>query len=457
MMRKRLPWLLVMSLMLAAGAIVIRFVYLERDLRRELADEVSAPLNAARFEIESWNRNRPEGEARITDQTFGAMSIAHRIRNSRTSLLTRRGDSVIVIASAGGDTTRLIRRRFAFNSAPAAVQKALSTRRGIIGAGGGLAYDAVAFASVPVKGTDWVLIREVESYALAERMLGPITLDVVFVASLLLFAYGYLRSKARVSEMKREQELSAVRADFLAAVSHELRTPLAQIRMFAELLKTGSMRQPEETRRALNVIEKESSRLSILVDNVLNYAALHRNTERVPLTERPATEVTRDIEYVLDAFAPLANEKDVKLESSAKQSTTALVNSQALRQILLNLLENAVKYGPRGQTVTIGTDRQTARVKVWVDDQGPGIPAAERASIWLPFKRGSSGTASKTGGSGIGLSVVQDLAEQNDGKAWVEDAPGGGARFIVEFDSIRASSGSAGNGYRREPAVIIPG
>jgi signal transduction histidine kinase len=239
--------------------------------------------------------------------------------------------------------------------------------------------------------------------------------------------------------MKREQELSAVRADFLAAVSHELRTPLAQIRMFAELLKTGSMRQPEETRRALNVIEKESSRLSILVDNVLNYAALHRNTERVPLTERPATEVTRDI------------------ESSAKQSTTALVNSQALRQILLNLLENAVKYGPRGQTVTIGTDRQTARVKVWVDDQGPGIPAAERASIWLPFKRGSSGTASKTGGSGIGLSVVQDLAEQNDGKAWVEDAPGGGARFIVEFDSIRASSGSADNGYRREPAVIIPG
>ncbi|MEP6834605.1 MAG: HAMP domain-containing sensor histidine kinase, partial [Gemmatimonas sp.] len=237
--------------------------------------------------------------------------------------------------------------------------------------------------------------------------------------------------------LRREQALSEVRADFLAAVSHELRTPLAQIRMFAELLRSGAMRKPDEMSRALNVIEKESSRLSILVDNVLNYARLRRESSPVSVEVSHGTDVKRDIDYVIDAFAPLAREKEVSLTSSAADSVPfANVDSEAVRQILLNFLENAVKYGPRDQTVAIGAAQHGARVQVWVDDQGPGVSPTEREFIWTAFRRGKAGSESRTGGAGIGLSVVHDLVKEYGGNVWVEDSATGGARFMVEFDAV---------------------
>jgi Signal transduction histidine kinase len=130
---------------------------------------------------------------------------------------------------------------------------------------------------------------------MVEQLMLPFVIDVAFIGSLVLFAFAYTRSRVRETALRREQALSEVRADFLAAVSHELRTPLAQIRMFAELLRNGAMRKPEEMSRALNVIEKESSRLSILVDNVLNYARLRR--ESVPITAgtQPVTDSTETL------------------------------------------------------------------------------------------------------------------------------------------------------------------
>jgi signal transduction histidine kinase len=208
--------------------------------------------------------------------------------------------------------------------------------------------------------------------------------------------------------------------------------------MFAELLRNGAMRKPEEMTRALGVIEKESSRLSILVDNVLNYARLRRPATTLNDHPLQSTEINRDIDYVIDAFAPLASEKKVTVSSTAENVDPANVDSEAVRQILLNFLENAVKYGPAGQDVTIGARQQAERVQIWVDDQGPGVQRDERDSIWSAFRRGRAASESKTGGSGIGLSVVRDLAKQYDGKVWVEDAASGGARFVAEFKSVRA-------------------
>jgi two-component system, OmpR family, sensor kinase len=100
-----------------------------------------------------------------------------------------------------------------------------------------------------------------------------------------------------------------------------------------------------------------------------------------------------------------------------------------------------VKYGPQGQTVTMGSAERSENVRVYVSDEGPGVPAAERDTIWQAFERGAAGQQSGEGGSGIGLSVVRDLAEQYGGKAWVESAPNDGARFVVEF--ARAAESAA--------------
>jgi len=108
----------------------------------------------------------------------------------------------------------------------------------------------------------------------------------------------------------------------------------------------------------------------------------------------------------------------------------ALADPQCTRQILLNLLDNALKHGPRDQTVTVGASRVNGSVHLWVEDQGSGVAAAEREKVFERFVRG---TQSAAGGAGLGLAVVKELTELQGGRVWVEDGARGGARFVVEL------------------------
>jgi signal transduction histidine kinase len=303
-----------------------------------------------------------------------------------------------------------------------------------------MVHDRVLYATVARPTLQWVLLREMTGYELAESILASLAIEIAFVSAMFIFALGYVRSRLREAAMQREQELARVRSDFLAGASHELRTPLAQIRMFAELLRKGSLDRPGEADRALGIIEKEASRLSILVENVLNYARLRRRATMTTATGIPAaTDIARDVEQVVVTFAPLAAERGARIISAVDGTPNALVDSQALRQVLLNFLENAVKYGPPDQTITVGARREGDRVRVWVDDEGPGVPESERANIWNAFHRGRSAERSGLGGSGIGLAVVRDLVLQHGGSVSVDVAPGGGARFVVELPAANES------------------
>ncbi len=256
------------------------------------------------------------------------------------------------------------------------------------------------------------------------------------LVTLLLSLIVLVRSRLRAGRARREQELTRLRADFVASTSHELRTPLAQIRMFAELLQKGTLRRPEEAARALRIIEKEASRLTILVDNLLNYTRLRRRAENATIETVPPTHVTDDVRQVIEAFAPLAAERGASVVSEVAKGLYARVDSLALRQVLINYMENAVKYGPRGQTVIVGASADDRCVRLWVDDQGPGVPRGERDTVWEAFRRGDRAEASAQGGSGIGLAVVRELALRYHGGVALEDAPGGGARFVAEFPRV---------------------
>jgi signal transduction histidine kinase len=120
----------------------------------------------------------------------------------------------------------------------------------------------------------------------------------------------------------------------------------------------------------------------------------------------------------------------------------ASVDDDALRQVLLNLLDNAVKYGPEGQEVRVGVSPESAGVRVWVDDEGPGIPPGDRERIWKRFFRLDAHKESAVAGTGIGLTVVRDLVALHGGRSWVEPGERGGARFVVEFPAL-ASGGDA--------------
>jgi signal transduction histidine kinase len=137
---------------------------------------------------------------------------------------------------------------------------------------------------------------------------------------------------------------------------------------------------------------------------------------------------------VIEEFSPLAAPHRMTVMLEGSPSARVRLKRGALRQVLLNLLDNAMKYGGDGTLVRVEvTALRGSGARVVVDDNGPGVPAAERERIWKPFERGGAARTRAAGGSGIGLTIVHEIAQEHGGRAWVESAPSGGARFVVEL------------------------
>ena len=247
---------------------------------------------------------------------------------------------------------------------------------------------------------------------------------------LLLLALAAGLSVLAAAQIRREVRFAGERANFVANVSHELRTPLAQVRLVLDTLRLGRGGSEQMHNEALGVADREVLRLQHLVEGVLRFA---RGPRRDDLPH-VATDVLREARAVAAEFQPLATPRGVTVEVTGDEGLTIPVQTGALRQVLLNLLDNAVKYGRDGGVVSIDIRRTTTGgVMLAVSDQGPGVPRTDRERIWRPFERGADARQRGAGGSGIGLTIVREIAEEHGGTARVGDAPGGGARFVVEL------------------------
>jgi signal transduction histidine kinase len=241
-------------------------------------------------------------------------------------------------------------------------------------------------------------------------------------------------------QLRRQQELARLRTDFVAGVSHELRTPLSQIRWFAELLHMGRLRSEAERQRSARIIDQEARRLTFLVENVLSFA---RGGQRVHEVIPERSDLAAEVAAVIEMFAPVAETRGVRLHVVAEEQCTAMADRAALRQILLNLLDNAVKYGPPGQTVTIAVARGAETTQLSVEDEGPGIPEEECERVFEPFVRLERASKSSAGGSGIGLAVVRELVGLQGGRVWLESGRTGGTRIVVELESCAPDAAPA--------------
>ena len=242
-----------------------------------------------------------------------------------------------------------------------------------------------------------------------------------------------------VVQLRREAELSRLRAEFVSGVSHELRTPLAQIRMFTETLLLGRVRSAAEGQRSLEIISRETQRLIQLVENVLLFS---RGERRAPQLSLETVRLAPVIAEVVQNFTPLADSRQARIVTSVDDTIAATADPGAVTRILLNLLDNAVKYGPAGQTVGVALSLHDSHAILTVEDEGPGLDAGEARHVWEPFNR-LSRSADATGGAGIGLSIVRQLAELHGGRVAVERAPGGGARFVIELPGAWRDAGAA--------------
>ncbi|GMV07152.1 MAG: hypothetical protein AMXMBFR53_34270 [Gemmatimonadota bacterium] len=270
------------------------------------------------------------------------------------------------------------------------------------------------------------------------------------VLILLLLTVGLVAGA--LLQLRREAELNQLRADFVSGVSHELRTPLAQIRMFAETLLLGRVRSDEERTRSLEIIASESRRLTHQVENILLYARAERRALRARVEPTDLGALARD---VAECFEPLAAKARATLAVEVAPGLGAAADPGLLRQVLLNLLDNAVKYGPAGQSVVLGGAAAAGgTVCLWVADEGPGIPPRDRSRIFDPYVRLAQHRESAVAGSGIGLSVVRQVVDSLQGSVHVEDATGGGARFVITLPAATAPAPIRAPASPRAPSAV---
>ena len=249
-----------------------------------------------------------------------------------------------------------------------------------------------------------------------------------------LTAFIGLRSARRA--FYRQAQLNELKTNFVSSVSHELRAPIASVRLMAENLERGKIPEPARQTEYFRFIVQECRRLSALIENVLDFSRIEQGRKQY---EFEPTNLIALTETTVKLMEPYAAEKGVALQLAAGNRQPAdgnlelEVDGRALQQALVNLIDNAVKHSPKGETVTVAISATAGAIDWSVSDHGPGIPEAEREKIFERFYRLGSELRRETQGVGIGLSVVKHIVEAHGGNILVESNMGSGSRFTIRL------------------------
>ena len=228
-------------------------------------------------------------------------------------------------------------------------------------------------------------------------------------------------------DLTRLRQLEAVRQEFVANVSHELRTPLSLIKSAAETLIDGGKDEPESLTRFLQIIDKHANRLTLLIDDLLMLSTLDSGNIRLALQ---SVSLAVAVQEVADDLRGRAHTRGVTIKNQVEPALIVQADPDRLRQVISNLIDNAIKYGRiEGEVVISARALDSRRIEVSVQDDGPGIPAEACARIFERFFRGDKARSREQGGTGLGLAIVKHVVQAHGGEVRVESAPGAGARF----------------------------
>ncbi|RME24615.1 MAG: sensor histidine kinase [Deltaproteobacteria bacterium] len=280
-----------------------------------------------------------------------------------------------------------------------------------------------------------VALRDPEALAADQRWRRALRFGVVAV-SVSMIALGFMVSLRFIG---RELDVARMKADFAASVSHELRSPITQIRLKGESLLLGLCDDREEEQAAYHAIVRESERLSRLVDNVLDFAAIERGAKRYTL--RPG-DLGASVRRALVSMEGSLEFKDITLQVELPDDLPAVFHDpDAVGQCVINLVSNAVKYSPEGERVEVvarqrrGTLRGVEQdlIEVAVTDHGIGIAPHDLRQIFEPFYRSRDSLARRRKGTGIGLTITRYIMDAHGGDIEVRSKPGHGSTFTLRF------------------------
>jgi len=264
-----------------------------------------------------------------------------------------------------------------------------------------------------------------------QRETVDVTLGVLIVAFCIALLVGTV---LLVFSLKRDADLSRLQLDFLSKVSHEFKTPLTSIRMFSDTLGERRSLSDAQHESCLAMLRQESERLHMMIDRWLDFGRMAAGKMEYHRRPEPAAGI---VEGVLRAFEPMCLGKPVDLRSEvAPDLPPVLADREMLVQALLNLLQNARKYGGDSGEILLGCRLRHGRVVFTVRDHGPGIPRKERRRIFDLFYRIDDRLNRKQEGSGLGLAIVNHIVQAHDGRIRVRNHPEGGAEFSITLPAM---------------------
>jgi len=227
-----------------------------------------------------------------------------------------------------------------------------------------------------------------------------------------------------------QAKLAQKKDDFISAVSHELRTPLTSIRMYSEMLERNWVKSPDKAAEYYGNMRQESERLSRLIENVLDFSRIQRGRKQYAFDVGDMNKCVAD---VVDMMRPYAMQKGFSIETELGRLDQSTFDSDAVTQIVVNLLDNAIKYAgdAEDKTVIVRTTSENGLALIEVEDHGPGVPNRQRKKIFEQFYRSEAEATRETNGTGLGLTLVKRFAEAHNGFVEIANAKPTGAIFRV--------------------------
>jgi two-component system phosphate regulon sensor histidine kinase PhoR len=230
--------------------------------------------------------------------------------------------------------------------------------------------------------------------------------------------------------LKKEVDLAQNKADFVSNVSHEIRTPLALISMFAETLEMGRVPTEEKKKEYYAIISKETQRLSGIVNKILNFSQTEANKKRF---HPESLHIDTEVNGILSTYQFHLRNKGFEFTYSPAGDVWVYADREALIEILINLIDNAIKYSEDAKRLEITTGIEGNYGYLAVRDYGVGINKKDQKHIFDKFYRVSSGNLAKSRGTGLGLSLVKQLMDAQEGKITVQSEPEKGSQFTLYF------------------------
>ncbi len=268
---------------------------------------------------------------------------------------------------------------------------------------------------------------------ISRRLLSHVVTVLLLIVVILVGVFLSLRG------ISRELELAKMKSDFVSNVSHELKTPLTSIRMFAEMLKSGRVKSPAKQQEYFELMTAESERLSRLISNVLDFAKVEAGRKKYNFVALDANEIMKEAAQIIQPHVH-QHGFDMTLTPSV-EPMPIMGDKDSLEQVLLNILNNAVKYSGETKDIRLRAYANGENAVIDVEDKGVGISEEEIPKIFTKFYRADSRPGYQSAGAGLGLTLAHQIVEAHGGTIKVKSSLGRGSTFSIVLPLARGGDG----------------